>query len=272
MLPFQIKVCGISKPEDAVCACEAGADAIGLNFYEKSVRFVSNEAAKKVADAVREFSANSGKSAKTVGVFVNRDPNDIVEIQQAVGLDGIQLHGNEQPGFFQQLTDSFGERWRNLDLDSRLLFVRAVRPKLMTSTETTTSTGTATEGVGDAAPKPSAQQSRDILDVALRVKQWTASGSVSILIDAHVPGEFGGTGKQVDWGSIPDLARASGVEIVLAGGLNSWNVGEAIAASKVKAVDVASGVESEPGIKDKDQIRKFVANALKAFNQSNQVS
>src|SRR5687768_4385307 len=85
---FRIKICGITNVEDAVMAVDSGADAIGLNFYEKSSRFVSRAIAKQIVDAV-------GKRSECWGVFVNLPNAEIERVTSEAGLYGIQLHGDE---------------------------------------------------------------------------------------------------------------------------------------------------------------------------------
>ena len=86
---FHVKICGITNPADARHACDAGADAIGLNFYTKSLRSVTVEQASQVLDAC-------GSIAK-VGVFVNQSPDEIIPLVKQLELTHIQLHGDEQP-------------------------------------------------------------------------------------------------------------------------------------------------------------------------------
>ncbi len=85
---FRIKICGITGVEDALAATAAGADAIGLNFHPQSPRFCRIEHASKIAGAVPRHVCK-------VGVFVNATAGDIRAIAQSVGLDLVQLHGDE---------------------------------------------------------------------------------------------------------------------------------------------------------------------------------
>ena len=94
---IQTKICGITRVADAVAALEAGAEAIGLNFYAKSKRFVSVADAKAIAESVQ------GQIA-IVGVFVNASVEQICEVASAVGLSHVQLHGDEQPAILESLS------------------------------------------------------------------------------------------------------------------------------------------------------------------------
>src|SRR5262245_16564500 len=93
---LRIKICGITSIGDALTATEAGADAIGLNFYAQSPRYVTVETAKQIAEATRH-------GPPKYGVFVNSSVGEIVRLAREVPLDGIQLHGDESPEFLHDL-------------------------------------------------------------------------------------------------------------------------------------------------------------------------
>jgi len=93
---FRVKICGITSPEDARLAADAGADAIGINFYQGSPRVCSPSAAKAIAQALPAGICK-------VGVFVNASADEIRAVAEQVGLDLIQVHGDEPPEFLAQL-------------------------------------------------------------------------------------------------------------------------------------------------------------------------
>jgi len=97
---------------------------------------------------------------------------------------------------------------------------------------------------------------KNVDDISAQVELFR--DSKGILLDAFVDGEFGGTGKSFDWHSLPQIGKESGKEIVLAGGLNADNVGEAILEVKPFAVDVSGGVEVRKGQKDEARIVSFI--------------
>jgi phosphoribosylanthranilate isomerase len=195
----RIKICGVRRLEDAFVAVEAGADAIGLNFWRPGRRYVAPEAARVIARALPPFVAR-------VGVFADEDAETIRRIADLCGLDALQLHGEESPEFCRQ-------------------FERPVIKSIKV-------------------------RSAESLDGLAR---FAVS---AFLLDTHVPGEMGGTGRAFDWG-LAARAKAAG-PVILSGGLTPENVGEAIRAAAPYAVDVASGVETA-GEKDPVKIRAIIA-------------
>lgn len=87
---FRIKICGVTRPEDATHAVACGAEAIGINFFPGSPRFVPEELAREIVAAV-------GERAEVVGVFVNEAPGTIVPLCGRLGIHRVQLHGDEPP-------------------------------------------------------------------------------------------------------------------------------------------------------------------------------
>jgi phosphoribosylanthranilate isomerase len=198
----RVKICGITNAEDAAVAVEAGADALGFVFYEKSPRFVTREVARDIIAGIPPF-------VTTVGVFVNEAADVIKGLRDFVPLDRVQLHGDEDPEF------------------SRLLgpgVIKALRIK----------------GAEDI----------------LVMKDYNAA---TFLLDAFVDGIPGGTGAAFDWAIALEAKRYG--RIILSGGLTPENVAEAVKRAAPYAVDVSSGVESSPGVKDPDKIRRFIEEA-----------
>jgi phosphoribosylanthranilate isomerase len=230
---FRIKICGITRIEDAVVAAEAGADALGLNFYAKSPRCVSIETAKLIAQSLNGSASKPVAGVPlVVGVFVNASAAEIARTVAAVPLDAIQLHGDEPPEFLMELPPG-------------VPVIRAAR------IGTAGLSGTAT-----------------YRDACLAAGRPLAA----VLLDASVkvaPGEevvYGGSGHRLDW---PRVAAERGMlastPLVLAGGLTPVNIAEAISVSRCDGVDTASGVESWPGVKDHEMVRAFVKAARGAL-------
>jgi phosphoribosylanthranilate isomerase len=210
---FTIKICGITSPGDARLAVDAGADAIGINFYSASPRFVAPERALHITAAA--------VGVVRVGVFVNADAETVCGVYDGLALDAIQLHGDEPPSFLTEL--------------GRRPVIRAFR-------------------VGAEGLRP----------VASYLAECAALGVTprAVLIDAHVEGEYGGTGITANWQLIADQRDPlGGLPMILAGGLNAENVAAGIATTGADAVDVASGVELNPVKKDDMLVRRFVEEA-----------
>lgn len=197
-----VKICGVTSLEDALASTEAGADALGFNFYPKSPRCVSTRAARDIVEKLPP-------GVLTVGVFVNAgEPEDVARVASEVGLNAVQLHGDE-----------------TRDYCSRLGGVEVIKALRVGPT---------------FAPE----------DVA-------GFGVRSVLLDAYVAGEWGGTGHAFDW-EVARRAREMARRLYLAGGLNASNVAAAVRAVRPFAVDVCSGVEASPGRKDAALVRRFV--------------
>lgn len=218
---FRIKICGITNVEDAIAAVDAGADAIGLNFYEKSPRCVQLAVAKQIAAATEIV---------RVGVFVNQSAEEMWQAWNASGLSFAQIHGDETPETLKPITE---------------MGIITVRRFSVTETD------------------PVGVLLRD-MEHFTSVIGWMPQG---MLVDAAVPGEYGGTGAKADWHSLQGYERrlGAGTDLILAGGLTPDNVAEAIRIVRPAAVDVASGVESSPGKKDSVKVQDFVAAASEAF-------
>lgn len=91
----RVKICGITSPEDALLAVDAGADAIGMVFYEPSPRCVDIETAAKIVKSIPAF-------VMSVGLFVNADENSVKRVLNKVPLQLLQFHGNESPEYCEQ--------------------------------------------------------------------------------------------------------------------------------------------------------------------------
>jgi phosphoribosylanthranilate isomerase len=208
MASTRIKICGITRPEDAEAATESGADAIGLVFYAASPRAVTIEHAAAITAKMPPFVA-------VVALFVNEPVASVQRILDELPIDLIQFHGDESPEYCHQ----FGRPW-----------IKALRVK-------------------------------PDLDIAGACIQFRSARAV--LLDSWKEGVPGGTGVPFDWQlAAGELSRP----VVLAGGLNEANVGDAVRALRPAAVDVSGGVESAPGIKDAAKIRRFIA-AVRAADQ-----
>jgi phosphoribosylanthranilate isomerase len=202
----RVKICGITRLDDARAAVDAGADALGFVFWPDSPRCVSMAAATAIVRMLPP-------TMTPVGVFVNQPLDEIARVAATVGLQAVQLHGDEP-----------AEQCASLPYPC----LKAVAVSADT----------------DAA----------------RVAAWPAF--VLPLLDVHDPVRRGGTGRTVDWTVAARLARLR--PVMLAGGLRPENVEDAIAQVAPYGVDVSSGVEERPGIKDPRLIRALAEAVARA--------
>ena len=205
--PF-VKICGIRNAADAAVCAEAGASAIGINFYPKSKRF------QPLAEA-QEWLADFAGGPARVALFVNAAFEEIRAAADTALFEAIQLHGDETPDFCAAV---------------RRLGLPVIR--------------------GLALPD---SESLSLLE---------DHPAEAFVLDAWAPGEFGGTGRLSDWPlAIEAIRRFPDKTILLSGGLTPENVARAVGDVRPFGVDVASGVESAPGVKDHQKIHAFVAAA-----------
>jgi phosphoribosylanthranilate isomerase len=216
-MKFVIKICGVTRPEDAAFAAGEGAAAIGLNFWRGSKRFVEDAQARDILAAIPA-------GVLRVGVFVNAHPLVVTETLAELGLDMVQLHGEEKANAWDDIAPNRGPQ-AGLSVWGGRRIVRAVR-------------------VYDESSLKDAQA-------------WDPA---FFIYDAHTP-SFGGAGVKAPWDLI---ARGARRPFLLAGGLTPENVAEAIQAVRPDGVDVASGVESSPGVKDHALMTAFIAKARAA--------
>ena len=202
-----VKICGITSEADALAAVEAGADAIGLMFYEGSPRHVTLEQAKAISAALPQH-------VMRVGVFVNAEEAFVHQALTECMLNILQFHGDETPEECSRYP---------------VMTLKAFRVQ------------------GDET-----------------LAQLEAYPSAGYLLDAYVKDALGGTGATFNW-DLAVRAQGFGKPIFLAGGLTPENVVEAVRKVQPFGVDVSSGVESEPGRKDAEQMRTFVSAAKGAL-------
>lgn len=210
-----IKICGLSTVEHALAASAAGADMIGLVFAPSRRRITPEQAAALVA-ALRQHPA--GARVAVVGLFVNAEVTQINSVIEQCGLDYVQLSGDELPQHAAGI---------------RRPVIKSLRLH-----------GSATDAAWltlAAGEQPQAVP----LDLA----------PCPLLVDAHKPGSYGGTGTLADWDKAAELARQR--SLLLAGGLSPDNVAAAIAQVRPWGVDVSSGVETD-GMKDTARIEAFI--------------
>ncbi|HEX8154462.1 MAG TPA: phosphoribosylanthranilate isomerase [Thermoanaerobaculia bacterium] len=196
----RLKICGLTRLEDALYCAERGADFLGFIFVPDSPRYVEPDRAAEIVRRVRETST----PPRMVGVFRDASTDYIRDVAKQVDLDLVQLHGTES------------------EEDLRLLGIPAIK----------------TFRVGDTLPDTTAFPSAE----------W-------LLFDTFDERRAGGTGRRFDWSLLAMYARTT--PFFLSGGITPENVGAAISLVRPDAIDLASGVESEPGIKDHEKLEQL---------------
>jgi phosphoribosylanthranilate isomerase len=195
---MKVKICGLTREEDAVFAAERGADFLGMIFVAASPRFIDIARASSIARAV------DGSRSKLVGVFRDSPVAEVRDIVKRVGLDFVQLHGGES------------------DAEIVEIGVPVIKTFMVSDTPP------------DTTKHPHAQ--------------W-------ILFDSG----GGGTERRFDWSLLAAYERQQ--PFLLAGGITPENVAAAISLVRPDAIDVASGVESAPGVKDHAKIERLIERA-----------
>lgn len=197
-----IKVCGVTREEDALAAIESGVDALGFNFYSGSKRCLR---LAEVAPWIAKLPADIGR----VAVVVQADETLLRELQRSGLFHAFQFHGGEPPEVCARWGGEFYIKARPISDEE-----------------------SAVAALADPAP--------------------------CLLLDAHAPGVFGGTGRVIDWSLAARVAQQAQRPVVLSGGLNPENCADAVHSVHPTSIDTASGVESMPGRKDADKMRAVV--------------
>lgn len=198
-----VKICGITSVEDGLAALEAGADWLGLIRWAKSPRYRSPVDAAHMAAQLR---AEAGRPFELVGVYVDAPIETINNEIVALGLDRVQLHGDE----LAKLAES---------IDAPVLKVIKIKD-------------------------------------ADSIRCADEFEGLDLLTDTDDPALPGGTGRGYDYGLLRELVERR--RVIVAGGLNADNVGDVARGLRPWGVDVSSGVEVEPGVKDHEKVRAFI--------------
>lgn len=199
MSRVRIKICGVTRAEDALAAVRFGADALGFNFWPGSKRHVTPAVARGIIARLPPF-------VTAVGVFVNQLEGEMRAVAAEAGIQVFQLHGDEPPELCARLP---------------LPVVKAIPV--------------------------------DQVRTLSRLLSYDVS---AFLLDTPSRG-YGGSGEPFDWSLAEGVSEVA--PVILAGGLTPENVAAAVRAVRPYAVDVASGVESSPGVKDMDRMSRFFA-------------
>lgn len=207
------KICGITRPQDALTAAQFGADFIGYIVVPSSKRRAEPDQIHTAVQAVR--AARPG--VLHVLVTLDGTPEDSIRMARQTGVDAIQLHGNEPPATAQAIQRA------------GFLVIKAVP-------------------VGVGAPE----------------HDWTHYPCDYRLLDTYHDGASGGTGRLMDLSLIPPASERGPEPLLLAGGLKPDNVASVLQEFRPEGVDVSSGVELSPGIKDPEKVRLFLESVAQA--------
>lgn len=222
-----VKICANTNLHDAQLAAELGADAVGFVFAPSK---------RQVTPAqVAEIAPHLPGSVEKIGVFAAHGPEDapsIIEAVEIAGLTGVQLHGECNAALAELLNEAFEGR------------IRVIQTTMFE--------------VAPANP----QEAERTFDQHLHCASEIASVD-AVLVDAMKSGASGGLGVAFDWKRAAELVQRAHVscKVIVAGGLRPGNVAEAIRVFRPYGVDVASGVEERPGVKDPEKLRQFIAAA-----------
>jgi phosphoribosylanthranilate isomerase len=201
----RVKICGLTRRENALEAIMLGADALGFNLYSGSKRHLALDREAEWIGALPPF-------VTRVAVLVNASFDEALRVAAHPAIDLVQFHGDEDEAYCAK----FAETGRP--------FIKALRLRDATGISSASNFSTA-----------------------------------NVLLDASAGGAFGGTGTLIDLDLAAECVRRHpGLRFTLAGGLKPENVAGAVRMVKPYAVDVASGVESAPGIKDAAKMRAFI--------------
>jgi phosphoribosylanthranilate isomerase len=203
--PLCVKVCGITRAEDAVAAIEAGADLLGFNFFARSPRYITPEAAAPIV-------ALLPRRVLAVGIFVDAEPTTVAHAIAIAKLGLLQFHGHESAEYCRRFT---------------VPAMKTLHVASFADLELA------------AAPYPDG---------------W-------LLADTADPTRYGGTGRALP---IEPVARDLARRLFVAGGLAPDTVTDVVRRLRPLGVDVCSGVERAPGIKDHALLRDFVTHAKTA--------
>jgi len=225
-----IKICANTNLDDAQLAADLGADALGFVFAP-STRQVT------AADVAR-ISPHLPPSVERVGVFYTQSADEIAGIATEAGLSAVQLHGGVNPALAAELNERF---------EGGLGIIQTVHWHV-------------DQGGACAAA------------VSRQLEEIEAGGIVDrVLVDSRVGQAGGGTGISFNWDEARTVFAAANdrLRLIVAGGLRPENVGEAIRRLNPWGVDVASGVEAQPGRKDRQRLAAFIKNVRESKPTNN---
>jgi len=206
-----IKICGLTNLPDAKLAVSLGANALGF-IFAPSKRKVEPEKVNEIVNCLPE-------ETEKIGVFIDKEAEEVRKIAGFCGLTGLQFHGNESPQYCKKFMD--------------YKVIKTFRVN--------------------------AEKGWDNIISYVQV-----SAVNRILLDTYVTEVPGGTGKTFPWDLVPIHENWGDIPVIIAGGLTPKNVARAIKEARPFGIDVGSGVEREPGIKDEIKMKKLIYEVRKS--------
>lgn len=206
-MAVKIKICGITRYEDARVALNLGVDALGFIFYPKSPRFIQPSDAYRIISKLPPF-------VSKVGVFVNESIDTVNTVVKRFGINTVQLHGEESPEYIQKIQAPVVKSFS--------------------------------------------------VDPNFDLNNLNAYEVSAFLLDTWDQDKRGGTGRTFDW-KVAVRATTLPKPIILAGGLGPSNIEEALRNVQPYAIDVNSGVEIMPGVKNPHKMKEVV-NKVRNFS------
>ncbi|HEV8142467.1 MAG TPA: phosphoribosylanthranilate isomerase [Methylomirabilota bacterium] len=222
---IRVKVCGITSLEDARTCVDAGADALGFIFVENTPRFVTPELVAPIVRSLPPF-------VTPVGIFWDHPTGHVKAVAEACGLRALQFHGDEKP---EDLEGFALPVIKTIKMQPASTIEGLPEYRVAESFETLRFSKVASAVLLDSAARWSEGASRDPI-------VWTLAARIVAR----------------------SAARPTFPRVILSAGLTPETVARAVAVVKPYAVDVNSGVEAQPGRKDPDKVRRFIAAARAA--------
>ncbi len=213
-----IKICGITNLEDATGISRLGVNAIGFVLSTNGPRRVKTETAEEIIAVLR----GSGIKVSTAGVFVNEKIERVIQCSDLLGLDYIQLSGDEEEDYIENLKEGSG----------KIKIIKAIRIK------------------------DNNKDQKDVIDEINDKIDKLKNYADFILLDSYRKDIYGGTGVPLDWEMLKNYR--SKIPVILSGGLDPENVKRAVDTVEPFGVDASSGLEIYPGKKDLDKVAGFV--------------
>ena len=226
-----IKICGITNLEDARTASGLKVDSIGFVLSTSSPRRIEIDTAGRIIEALR----SEENMIPAAGVFVNEKIKDVLKYSKSLGLDYVQLSGDENNSYLKKLKEKSGG----------LKIIKSIRIK--------------DNNKDKNKKKEISYISAGKAKIYQEIESFKGHADF-ILFDSYRSGAYGGTGDTFNWDIIKYFSI--GIPVILSGGLDGENVRQAVDIVKPFGVDASSRLEICPGKKDPDKVRRFV-NAIR---------